>query len=232
MTLPAWLNSPVFGFFLTLIVYWTAVWGRSRWRRINPLVVTSICLIGLLALTGIPYESYRLGGDWIAYGLGPATVALAVPLYKHAAAIRKMLLPVLAGIAAGSILSLAAILFMLYIPGSPRELLLSMLTKSVSSPIAMEITRRTGGIPELSAVFSVLSGLFGSVAGPGFMRLCGIRADVPLGAAIGTSSHGIGTSRLLLDSEWAGGVSGFSMAAAGILTSILMIPIYGLLSGS
>jgi len=227
MTLPTWLDNPAFGVGLTLLVYCAAVGFRSKRRGINPLVVTSLFLIVFLSVTGIPYEAYRAGGDWIAYGLGPATVALAVPLYKHAAAIRRMLGPVLLGIIAGSILSLAAVLLLLYIPGSPRELLLSMLTKSVSSPIALEITKRTGGIPELSAVFSVLSGLFGSVAGPAFMRICGIRGDVPLGVGVGTSSHGIGTARVLLDSEWAGGVSGFSMAAAGIATSILMIPVYG-----
>ncbi|QTH41892.1 LrgB family protein [Cohnella sp. LGH] len=227
MTLPTWLDNPAFGIGLTLLVYCAAVWARSKRRGVNPLVVASLFLIAFLSLTGISYESYRAGGDWIAYGLGPATVALAVPLYKHAAAIRRMLGPVLLGIIAGSILSLTVVMLLLYIPGSPRELLLSMLTKSVSSPIALEITKRTGGIPELSAVFSVLSGLFGSIAGPLFMRLCGIRGDILLCVGIGTSSHGIGTARVLLDSEWAGGVSGFSMAAAGIATSILMIPIYG-----
>jgi len=223
----AWLDNPLFGIALTLLVYGTAVWCGRKWRRVHPLLLTSLFLIAFLSLTGIPYESYRVGGDWIAYGLGPATVALAVPLYKHAAAIRRSLRPVLLGITAGSILSLAVVFLLLSIPGSPRELLLSMLTKSVSSPIALEITKRTGGIPELSAVFSVLSGLFGSVAGPAFMRLCGIREEVPLGVGVGTSSHGIGTARVLLESEWAGGVSGFSMAAAGIATSILMIPVYG-----
>ncbi|MGO4373633.1 LrgB family protein, partial [Paenibacillus sp. MCAF20] len=155
-----------------------------------------------------------------------ATVALAVPLHKNARRIKEALLPVLAGITAGSLLSVAFTALLLSLTGSPEELIRSMLSKSVSAPIAMEIARKAGGIPELSASFSVLTGLVGSVTGPAVLRLCGIRGDIPLGTAVGASAHGIGTARMIAESESLGGVSGFSMAAAGIITSVLMIPIY------
>lgn len=221
------IGEGLFGLGITLFAYTAAVYARTRWDFIHPLTVAAIAVIAFLQLSGTDYEDYRVGGDWIAWGLGPVTVGLAVPLYKNAGIIKRKLVPVLAGITAGSIVSLAVTPVLLIWMGSPKEIVLSMLSKSVTTPISMEISRRAGGFAELSAVFSVLTGLFGSLAGPAFLRLCGIRGDFSIGTAIGTSSHGIGTSRLMSESELQGSIGGFSMAAAGIITSLLMIPVYG-----
>lgn len=214
------------GLGITVLAYIAAVYANKRWSFIHPLTAAAIAAIVVLQVSGISYESYRVGGDWIAWGLGPITVGLAIPLYKNAAIIKRKLAPVLAGITAGSIVSLAVTPLLLSLLGSPQEIILSMLSKSVTAPISMEISSRVGGLAELGAVFSVLTGLLGSLAGPAFLRLCGIRGDFPIGTAIGTSSHGIGTARLMGHSELQGGISGFSMAAAGIVTSLLMIPVY------
>ncbi|WP_337101906.1 LrgB family protein [Paenibacillus sp. YIM B09110] len=221
-----WLNNPMFGVGGTLLVYLAALACRRRWRWMHPLVSASAVLIVLLTTGHIPLAFYQSGGDWLSLCLGPVTVALAVPLYKNARRIKEALLPVLAGITAGSLISVAFTALLLSLTGSPEELIRSMLSKSVSAPIAMEIARRAGGIPELSASFSVLTGLVGSVTGPAVLRLCGIRGDIPLGTAMGTSAHGIGTARMIAESQSLGGISGFSMAAAGIITSVLMIPLY------
>lgn len=220
------IGQGLIGVGLTVFAYSAALYARTRWKFFHPLAVASIAVIALLQLSGIDYEDYRVGGDWIAWGLGPATVGLAVPLYKNAGIIKQKLVPVLAGITSGSLMSLLVTPLLLIWLGSPQEIVLSMLSKSVTAPISMEISRRAGGYAELGAVFSVLTGLLGSVTGPAFLRLCGIRGDFAVGTAIGTSSHGIGTARLMSESELQGGISGFSMAAAGIVTSLLMIPVY------
>jgi putative effector of murein hydrolase len=119
----------------------------------------------------------------------------------------------------------SAALFVWALHGS-RTLALSMVPKSVTTPISMEVSRLIGGEPDLTAVFTVVAGLIGSVIGPRVLRLLGVRNDLALGAAIGTSSHGIGTARLIRESELQAGVSGLSMAAAGIFTSLLAIPVY------
>ncbi|MCU6708834.1 LrgB family protein [Paenibacillus sp. J5C_2022] len=222
------LHSPSFGLLLTLLCYIAFVWlkGKWKWRFIHPLIYASGAIMLIIWLSGLDGEAYKIGGDWISWGLGPATVALAVPLYKHAPVIRSKLGAVLAGITVGSVLSAAATAYLLAAAGASADIVYSAIAKSSSAPFSIEIASRLGGIPELAAAFSVLTGLFGSLAGPAFLRLCGIKSDIPIGAAVGTGSHGIGTARLMADSELQGSVSGFSMAFAGIVTSIMMIPIY------
>ena len=226
MTFEQFTQSPMFGISLTIIIYTMSLGLRKVWKPLNPLLVTAGVIMAVLALAHIPYQNYEVGGSMIEFLLGPATVALGVPLYKHAQKIRNRLLPMIAGISVGSaagILSAAGLVSAL---GGTRELMVTMMPKSVTTPISIEIVRSLGGIPELGAVFTVLTGLLGSVLGPQLLRLCGVRDDISVGVAIGTSSHGIGTARLLSESEMKGSISGFSMGIAGIVTSLLFIPVY------
>lgn len=220
------LHSPVLGIALTVSLYWGAVKLKARYRWVHPLIFTAAAIIAILLLSDIPYEDYRIGGEWLSWALGPATVALAVPLYKHASLIRSKLAPVMTGITLGAIVSAGMTVCIFYLTGASMELMYSAVAKSSSAPFSMEIARRLGGIPELAAAISVLTGLFGSLAGPAFLRLCGVKSDIAIGAAIGTSSHGIGTARLMETSELQGSVSGFAMAAAGMISTLLMLPVY------
>lgn len=222
-------NTPFFGLFITIAVYFFCLRLYVRFNWLHPLVSTSGLLIVLLSVTGIPYEHYRLGGDMLSFLLGPATVALAVPLYKHYALMRKQLSIILSGVVIGclaGILSAAGIVILL---GGSRELMLTMIPKTVTTPIAIELVQTLGGAPELGAVLTVLTGLIGSVVGPRLMALCGISGDIALGVAMGTSSHGIGTARLFHESTFQASVSGFAMGLAGICLSILTIPLHYLL---
>lgn len=228
MSLHDVLYSPLFGVSVTIIVYVLARAVHVRWRKAHPLFLTSLLLIAMLVICGIPYDAYKAGGDAVAFFLGPATIALGVPLYKNARAIRRRIPAIVAGVTAGSVSSIVSAGAIAWALGGTPEIVLSVLSKSVTSPIAIEITRQLGGIPELGATLAVLTGLIGSMIGPEFLRLCGVQGDIPLAVAIGTSSHGIGTGRLIRESELQGGVSGFAMGLAGIVTSILMIPLYGL----
>jgi predicted murein hydrolase (TIGR00659 family) len=223
------LYNPLFGVTLTLVAYVVSLAVHGRRRHVHPLFLSSALLVALLALSGIPYDAYKVGGDLIAFFLGPATIALGVPLYKNAKNIRRHLPAIVSGVTAGSVVSIAGAGAMAWAMGGTREIVLSMLPKSVTSPVAIEISRQLGGLPELSATVTVLAGLLGSMIGPEFLRLCGIRGGIPLGTAIGTAAHGIGTARLIRESEPLGGVSGFAMGLAAIVTSVLMIPLYALL---
>ncbi|TVY10132.1 LrgB family protein [Paenibacillus cremeus] len=226
MTLQEFTNQPLFGITLTVIAYAVALLLQKRWKALHPLLICSVLIIVVLMLMRVPYDTYKKGGDYIVFLLGPATVALGVPLYKNAQRIRESLLPIAAGITVGAISALLLTAALVWCLGGSRELIVTMMPKSVTSPIALEISRQAGGIPELTAVLTVLTGLIGSMFGPGLLRLAGVREDIPLGTAIGTASHGIGTAKIIRDSELAGSVSGFAMGVTAILTSVLFIPLY------
>jgi predicted murein hydrolase (TIGR00659 family) len=217
--------TPLFGVAVTVIAYAisSAVHRRVRWMP--TLLLTCGGLIALLLICRIPYASYESGGDIIQFFLGPATVALGVPFYKHAKSMRAHAVPVVIAVAAGSatgIISAGGLVLLMH--GSPM-LLRSMLPKSVTTPISIELAKQLGGVPQLTAVFTVLAGLLGSIIGPRLLRLAGVRGNIAIGLAMGTSSHGIGTARILRDSEFQGGASGLAMALAGIITSLMIIPL-------
>ncbi|WP_127534550.1 LrgB family protein [Paenibacillus kobensis] len=219
------LSNPVFGVSLTVMLYGCALWLKQKTGWVHPLLATSIALIGVLLLFDIPYDDYNAGGSVITFFLGPATVALAVPLYKQALRFRKQLLPVAAGALIGSLCGLVFNGLVMLWTGASHSLLLTSLPKSATSPVAIEVARMIGGRPELAAVLTVLTGLFGSVVGPRVLRLAGFRQDAAIGAGVGTASHGIGTARLFADSERQGGISGFAMALTAITTSALALPV-------
>lgn len=225
----AWSSDPLFGVAATVIAYVLAMKLHTKWKPLHPLFVCSVSLIVLLLVCGIPYETYRAGGDLLAFFLGPATIALGVPMYKHAARLKKQLRAIAAGTFAGCLCGMTSSAFFVWAAGGSRELWLTAAPKSASSPISIELVRELGGIPELGAVLTVLTGLAGSMLGPAALRLIGVRDDVALGVAIGTSAHGIGTARLIRESELQGSASGFAMGLAGIMTSLLSIPLYWLL---
>ena len=218
--------SSLFGVAVTVAAYAIAQLIHRRVRWLNPLFVTAVALISLLILLKIPYESYRRGGELLVFILGPATVALGVPLYKRARQIRDNLLPILAGVTAGSAVGIVSAGLLVWLTGGSREVMLSMMPKSSTAPIAIEISRQIGGVPELTAVLAVLTGLLGSMFGPRLLRLCGVRSDIAVGLAMGASAHGIGTARVIRESEIQGSVSGLAMALASIATAVFAMPLY------
>ncbi len=221
-----WGASPLFGVTVTLIAYALAVYLQSKWARLHALFVCCCLLFLVLGLSGISYDSYRVGGDYLVFLLGPATVALGVPLYKYSGVIMRRLKGVLVGIIAGSLCGMASSALFVWLAGGDRELLMTILPKSVTSPISLEIARVLGGIPDLAAVLTVLTGLIGSMFGPLFLRYTGIKDDLAIGTAMGTASHGIGTSRIIRESELQGSAGGFAMGAAGLISTFAAIPIY------
>ncbi|GAA4860504.1 LrgB family protein [Paenibacillus vulneris] len=226
MSLDEFAWQPLFGIALSLICYTVSLCLNRRYAWLHPLFLSSGLIIAFLLVTQIPYEAYQKGGDMLVFFLGPATVALGIPLYKNALRIREHLRAIMGGITAGAISALVLAAGFVWSLGGSKELMVTMMPKSVTSPIALEISRQAGGIPELTAVLTVLTGLIGSMFGPYLLRKCGVRDDISLGTAMGTAAHGIGTARIIRDSELQGSISGFAMGIAAIITSILFIPLY------
>ncbi|MDQ6417940.1 LrgB family protein [Paenibacillus sp. LHD-117] len=219
-----WTQQPLFGITVTVAFYVAAQRLNQRFRWLNPLLVASGGIIVLLLVFDIPYEDYSAGGDIITFFLGPATVALAVPFYKYASKLKGQLLPIAAGVSAGLVCGMAAVLGISILLGASEQIMLTLLPKSVTTPVAIEIAKSIGGIPELAGVFAVLTGLIGSIIGPSFLKLCRIQSDVAIGAAMGTAAHGIGTARILRDSETKGSISAFAMGLSSMLTPLFCMP--------
>ncbi|NIK70478.1 MULTISPECIES: LrgB family protein [unclassified Paenibacillus] len=221
----AWFQQPLFGFTITVLFYVGAQLLNSRYKWLNPLFVTSGGIILLLLLCDIPYEAYQAGGDIITFFLGPATVALAVPFYKNFQKLRDQLMPIVIGVSAGLVCGLLAVWGIVHFLHGSKEVMLTMLPKSVTTPIAIEVADLLGGTPELAGVFAVLTGLLGSMVGPGILKMLRFRSDLAIGAAMGTAAHGIGTARIMRDSEIQGGISAFAMGLSSILTPLFCIPL-------
>ncbi|MBW7473351.1 LrgB family protein [Paenibacillus oenotherae] len=216
----------LFGVSVTIIAYICALLIRRKFRWLHPLVTAPILIYTLLLTGEIDYSYYEAGGELVTFFLGPATVALAVPLYKHAIRLKDHLPHLIAGALVGSAAGLVLNALSILLLNGSKEMLLSALPKSVTTAVAVDLTRWLGGTPELTAALTALTGLFGSLIGPPLLRLAGVRGAIAAALAIGAASHGIGSARLLADSEEMGGVSSFSMAACAVFTPLLLLPLH------
>lgn len=218
--------SPFFAVVVTLGAYalGMAVQRRLRFALFHPLVVATALVVGFLLLSGIGYAEYYAGSSWISALLGPATVALAVPLNRQLDLLLRNKAAILAGIAAGVVASVAGIALLSVAAGLPRELLLSLLPKSITTAIGIEMSARIGGIPSITSAAIVVTGIEGAVLARPLARLFRITDPVAHGLAIGTSSHAMGTARALEISELTGAISSLAIVLAGVLT-VLLIPL-------
>jgi len=226
------LTSPLFGVSLTLVVFYLAqgLYQRTRFILFNPVFVSIFSIIGFLLLTRIDYAAYARGGDLILFLLGPSVVALALPLWQRRQQILERKLPIMAGVAAGALASIVSAAGTAWLLGASPKVVLSLVAKSVTTPIAIGITEKIGGIVPLTAALVVLTGCLGAICGPEFCRLIGIRTPTSMGLAVGTASHGIGTARMLEEDRLAGAVSGLAIGLNGLVTALL-VPLLWLLFG-
>jgi predicted murein hydrolase (TIGR00659 family) len=189
----------------------------------NPVVIAAGLLIALLTATRTPYATYFQGAQFVHFLLGPATVALGLPLWRNRVQVRRNLVPMCAALAAGSITAIASAVAIAWSLGAPREILASLAPKSVTAPIAMALTESIGGIPALAAVLVVLTGILGSIMVTPLMNAMRIRDFAARGFAVGVASHGIGTARAFQVSEEAGTFAGIAMGLNGALTALIFL---------
>ncbi|MFN4062709.1 LrgB family protein [Azoarcus communis] len=216
-------TSPLLGLTLTLLAYQAACWIHKRLGGhplANPVLISVALLAAILLLTDTPYATYFDGAQFVHFLLGPATVALAIPLYAQWPRLKAMAGPLLASLIAGSLtaaLSAYAIGAML---GASRESLMSLAPKSVTTPIAMGVAERLGGLPSLTAVLVIITGILGAVGARYLYQWLRIEDHAVRGFAIGIASHGIGTARAFQVSEQAGAFAALAMGLNGLLTAV------------
>ncbi|MBR5413448.1 MAG: LrgB family protein [Fibrobacter sp.] len=217
------INSPLFGILLTLVAFEIGVTISKKFRYsfLNPLLIANILIVGFLLLTGISLESYNVGGDYISVLLSPATVVLAVPLYKQISKLKQFWKPILAGIFAGSLTSMACVIVVSRLVGLSETLMLSLLPKSITIPMGSVVSEQIGGIPSVTIISIVITGITGAVAAPAVCRFCHIKHKVAQGIAIGTASHALGTTKAMEMGEVQGAMSSLSIGIAGLFTAIV-----------
>lgn len=217
------LENKYFLIALTFIVYAIATFIRRRSgiALLNPILLSIIVLIAILCFNDISYDTYNQGGSLIDFWLKPAVVALGVPLYRQLEAIRKQLLPILLAEIAGCIAGIVSVVLIAELLGATREVAISLASKSVTTPIAMEITSTIGGIPALTAAVVVCVGIFGSIAGFTIMRLSRVNSPIAQGLSIGTASHAVGTAAAMDVGYRYGAFSSLGLTINGLLTALL-----------
>ena len=216
-------NQSVFGVALTLGAFLVArsLQARRPSSLTHPLLTSSMAIIVILKLLGVDYDAYNRGGQLISFFLGPATVALAVPLYRQSTKIRRQKALILGSCTAGALVAMVVAGGVIKVLSDDTHLVLSMIPKSVTTPIAMEISRIIGGVPTLTSVFVVITGLLGAMFGPEILAMANITSPEAVGLALGTAAHGIGTGRALQEWEEQGAYSGLAMGLAGLIVTIL-----------
>lgn len=208
---------------VTLGAYQIGLWCQKKWKNplFNPILIAVILVIGFLLLTGISNETYQSGTKLISWLLTPATVCLALPLYRQMKILRKDLLAILAGVVAGTVVSLGCILLLGWAFHMDRQLLVSLLPKSITTAMGIALSEQADGIQSLTAAAIIITGILGSLMGSLLCKLFRIKHPIAQGVAFGTASHVIGTSRATELGDLQGAVSSLSLAVAGILTAVL-----------
>lgn len=222
--------SPLLGLSITLLAYQAAFWIYQRSGNnplANPVLIAVTFLVAFLTLTATSYETYFGGAQFVHFLLGPATVALAIPLYTQFRRVRAMLLPVLAGLLAGSLTAILSAVLVGRLFGASLSTQLSLAPKSVTTPIAMGIAERIGGIPSLTAVLVIVTGIIGAVGARSVFNVMKLHDPAIRGFAIGIASHGIGTARAFQINEQTGAFAALAMGLNGALTALLVPVIAG-----
>jgi predicted murein hydrolase (TIGR00659 family) len=208
----------------TVLVYLAAerLYRRTGWFVLNPVLVSVAVLIAALILLRIDYADYERGGRVLAWLLGPAVVALGVPLAEKWDEIVRHGRAIFTSILAGSVTGILAAAGTARILGASAEVVRSLAPRSVTTPIAMGISEKVGGIPSLTAALVIATGVLGAVAGPALLRALGVRSRTAVGLALGSAAHGIGTARAMEDGDVEGATAGLAIGLMGVATAVLV----------
>lgn len=212
--------SPFFGISLSIVAFWvgTRIQKKTGLVACNPLIIAIVLVIGVLLVFRIPYEDYNQGGSLINLFLAPATACLAVSIYTRVELLKKNWLPILVGCAVGSLTSMGSVYVLCRLFRLDEAVTVSLIPKSVTTPIAVSISGSRSGIRAITVVAVIFTGILGSMLAPLLIRLFRVTDPVAAGLSIGACSHAIGTSRALQLGETEGAMSGLAIGVCGILT--------------
>ena len=213
----------LFALVVTLLAYQIGLWCKKKWNNplCNPLLIATLLVMGLLLVTKIPNTDYQAGASLFGWLLTPATVCLALPLYRQIKVLKKSLPAILAGVTAGTVTSLLCVFLLAKVFGLDKSLTISMLPKSVTTAMGMVLSELSGGVASVTAAAIIITGILGSLFGSVLCKLLKLNDPISQGVAFGTATHVIGTSRATELGEMQGAVSSLSLAVAGLLTTVL-----------
>lgn len=216
-------KTPIFGVLLSLVCY---LIGQNINKKIkisflNPLFIAIAIAVVFLLTFNIPLEDYNNGGKIISFFLTPATVVLAVPLYNKIDHLKKNAFPIIIGILIGSACGIISIIILGKMLNLPKELILSLVPKSVTTPIGMEVSENLNGIPSVTVAAIIITGVLGAIISPMIHNIARIKNKIAIGISIGTSSHALGTTKAVELGETEGAMSSLSIGIAGLITVIL-----------
>ncbi|MCM1078234.1 MAG: LrgB family protein [Bacteroidales bacterium] len=217
-------------FFLLTLTFGMFFLAKTLQKRtgllfLNPILITIALLIAYLKVTGVSYEKYNAAGHLIEFWLRPAVVALGVPLYQQLSAIKKQIVPLVVSSLVGCIVGIVSVVLSALWLGASREVAVSLAAKSVTTPIAMEVTNTVGGIPSLTAAVVVCVGIFGAIMGFRILRFGHVTNPIAQGFSMGTASHAVGTSKAMEVGYHYGAYSSLGLTLNGIFTALLTPPI-------
>lgn len=216
------VENPLFGLTLTLLSYFLVDKLKKKWNYslLNPVLLSTVVIILVLLIGNIDFESYNNGGQILTIFLGPSVVAMGVFLYEKYAEIKEKIRLFILCVTVGGIAGILSISLLLVLLNIPENLVESLAAKSVTTPIAVEVTKLIGGIPAITAGIVIFVGVLGNVFGVQFLLWSGIKSEAAIGTALGTSSHGIGTARAFEYGKSAGVYSSLAMCLNGVVTAI------------
>ena len=208
---------------LTVVIYALTrrAFLRYGYALLSPVFLSTVVVIAVLASSGIPFAEYRPAANIMTALLGPAVVALALPLYRQRASLAQRLPSVVAAVVTGTLVSLVIVVAVARLARMTPVIVVSLAPKSVTAPVAVDIARIVGGDPALTSAFVIATGLLGSVLGPWFLSRIGVDDPVARGLAVGTIAHGQGTAMMLQEGEMQGVMSSIAMALTAVFTSAI-----------
>lgn len=219
-------------FALTLVVGTylaaNALYKKVHFCLLHPLLTSILVIIAVLEILGIPYESFRQSSHLIHFLLGPSVVALGYVLYEQMRYLKGNVVSILTSVFVGAVVGIVSVMLIGKWMGADQALIATLQPKSVTTPIAMGIAEKAGGIPSLTAVVVVAVGIFGSIVGPFVLKALGIESRIAKGLALGASSHGVGTAAAIQIGAVEGALSGLAIGLMGIMTAVL-VPLIGLM---
>ncbi len=217
------MQSPAFSVFITLAAFEAGLFinRKTKLEFLNPLFVGMLLVIGFVYIADIDYEAYREGGQIITFLLVPATVVLALPLFRQFSLLKQNAGPIIVGIVVGSAANIALILLASKYFIEENVTKLSLVPKSVTTPIGIELSKQLGGIPEITVAAIIITGITGAIIGRYVFKLLRIKDKVAIGVAMGTSAHALGTAKAIEMGETEGAMSGLSIGIAGLVTVFL-----------
>ena len=218
------LLSPILGVLLTILsfVIATSISVKLKLAVANPLLIASLIVLGVMQLLNISYEEYMVGGEFIDMFIGPATALLGMNIYHQRKILGDNFIPILIGAIGGSLCSIGSTYILCCLLDIDNSVLLSLLPKSVTTAIAMDLSSILGGDRSITALCVIMCGIFGAVLKPMLVKMLKIENPIATGVGMGTASHAIGSARALEMGKIEGAVSSVSMCIAGIFTVIIL----------